>query len=443
MPVGDLLAFPNVSAFAIALDDSSAHRITGNGSFRLFDTTAQSILISWHAATQPAYKISIDADSRKYHRSTNTKLPAVWRTRDGVYPWITIDSLQMINEKPFYIEFAGPGKFRVINWEEGKLATSGVEMLMKMEGNETTEKLMSSQDAIDKKLKIRGVTMEVWGNEWSKKGLTACKGNFGDYPQATNRLLTEKDLANVTTLDLCIMRNEIFGRHGYIFKSHDLKARFEGRYWYKPRFANVEDQLTDIEKQNIKLIVAREDYMYRTRPLTEMMKGLPLLSLPLSPESDFGERVDIPANIENPDGFVWEDNSWGADQQKLVGLLPDTSRFYGVIWYAPANLGLVYGNEPMLTTFDKKFKRIGSTALTVSVLLDPGGECNTDETSSAILNEDLSFSAHFHATITCSNFDNDGTDHGSTTSEREEGFEGRIGKDGMISVKITVPRQQN
>lgn len=39
---------------------------------------------------------------------------------------------------------------------------------------------------------------------------------MGQYPFASERLLTEDDLAGRSAYDLKIMRNEIFARHGYI-----------------------------------------------------------------------------------------------------------------------------------------------------------------------------------------------------------------------------------
>jgi hypothetical protein len=55
--------------------------------------------------------------------------------------------------------------------------------------------------------------------------------------------------------DLDVMRNEIFAEYGFIFKSPKWKQYFEKQPWYKPRFDNVDDQLTEIDKYNIKFIL--------------------------------------------------------------------------------------------------------------------------------------------------------------------------------------------
>jgi hypothetical protein len=50
------------------------------------------------------------------------------------------------------------------------------------------------------------------------------------------------------------MRNEIFARHGYIFKTNDMKLYFESQAWYSPKYEDVTSFLTEIEKGNIELI---------------------------------------------------------------------------------------------------------------------------------------------------------------------------------------------
>lgn len=54
------------------------------------------------------------------------------------------------------------------------------------------------------------------------------------------------------------MRNEIMARHGYSFKSADLKKHFESQLWYFPLFTQVTDQLSDIEDANVKFIQSHE-----------------------------------------------------------------------------------------------------------------------------------------------------------------------------------------
>jgi len=76
----------------------------------------------------------------------------------------------------------------------------------------------------------------------------------GLYPQASTRRLTHNDLVSMSEWQLKIMRNEIFARHGYIFKAAAMKNYFNQQSWYQPKFNDVSHLLTPIESKNIKLI---------------------------------------------------------------------------------------------------------------------------------------------------------------------------------------------
>lgn len=88
---------------------------------------------------------------------------------------------------------------------------------------------------------------------------TTYSGVQGDYPEASKQLLTANDLRYTSKEVLIIMRNEIFARHGYIFKRDDLYNHFAKKPWYNPQHEDVSHLLTHIEKENIRLIKAFED----------------------------------------------------------------------------------------------------------------------------------------------------------------------------------------
>ena len=75
---------------------------------------------------------------------------------------------------------------------------------------------------------------------------------------ASERLLIEKDLTGLSKNDLKIMRNEIYARYGYIFKTSDMKEHFESQSWYNPQHTDVTSKLTDIEKVNVAFIKEHE-----------------------------------------------------------------------------------------------------------------------------------------------------------------------------------------
>ncbi|MBC6411257.1 MAG: YARHG domain-containing protein [Ekhidna sp.] len=66
---------------------------------------------------------------------------------------------------------------------------------------------------------------------------------------------------HLTIEDLDIMRNEIFAEYGYKFKTKKWQTYFSQMDWYDPRFENVDDQLTDIDRHNIKVILGMRKKM--------------------------------------------------------------------------------------------------------------------------------------------------------------------------------------
>jgi hypothetical protein len=75
---------------------------------------------------------------------------------------------------------------------------------------------------------------------------------------ASTSLLKEKDIANMFKGDLVVIRNTIYARHGYAFKSKPLRAFFEKQDWYVPIKTDIKNELTEIEKQNIALLLMYE-----------------------------------------------------------------------------------------------------------------------------------------------------------------------------------------
>ena len=80
----------------------------------------------------------------------------------------------------------------------------------------------------------------------------------GKYPEGSTRLLTDEDVAGKSPRELKIMKNEIYARHGYIFKTPELKSYFESQPWYKPTSDDVTNLLSNIEIQNAAFIKGYE-----------------------------------------------------------------------------------------------------------------------------------------------------------------------------------------
>ena len=76
----------------------------------------------------------------------------------------------------------------------------------------------------------------------------------GDYPQGSTRLLDHSDLQNLTMKEIRILKNEIFARHGYIFKNKELANHFNAQPWYSAMYSDVSGLLSKTEQQNVDFI---------------------------------------------------------------------------------------------------------------------------------------------------------------------------------------------
>ncbi|MFY1048209.1 YARHG domain-containing protein [Chryseobacterium sp. GP-SGM7] len=71
---------------------------------------------------------------------------------------------------------------------------------------------------------------------------------------ASKQKLSEKDIKNLRKLDLEIIKNSVFARHGYSFKKQTYRNFFEQTDWYIPVSNNVDNELSPMEKENIALL---------------------------------------------------------------------------------------------------------------------------------------------------------------------------------------------
>jgi hypothetical protein len=71
--------------------------------------------------------------------------------------------------------------------------------------------------------------------------------------------LQEGVLGDMFAEDLRVLRNEIYARHGRIFKDPDLQKYFLAQTWYKPNPDFKDDQLNEIEAANLAKIKEAEE----------------------------------------------------------------------------------------------------------------------------------------------------------------------------------------
>ena len=71
---------------------------------------------------------------------------------------------------------------------------------------------------------------------------------------ASKQKLSEKDLKNLRKLDMEIIKNSVYARHGYSFRKETFRNFFEQTEWYIPVSNNVEKDLSPMEKENVALL---------------------------------------------------------------------------------------------------------------------------------------------------------------------------------------------
>jgi TolB-like protein len=80
-------------------------------------------------------------------------------------------------------------------------------------------------------------------------------------PYSSTRELANNDLRSLTKQELRLARNEIYARHGRVFKDQALQRYFDSKSWYKNLSKlplGTEPTLTKLERSNIELIQAYE-----------------------------------------------------------------------------------------------------------------------------------------------------------------------------------------
>jgi hypothetical protein len=75
----------------------------------------------------------------------------------------------------------------------------------------------------------------------------------------STEVLTEETLSGLFTEDLRILRNEIFARHGRVFKDAELQKYFVSQAWYQPNPEFKDDQLNETEFKNLSAIKSAEE----------------------------------------------------------------------------------------------------------------------------------------------------------------------------------------
>ena len=78
----------------------------------------------------------------------------------------------------------------------------------------------------------------------------------------SSRYYSYDELSSMSTYDLYLARNEIYARHGRMFKDPNLQAYFNNKTWYTPIYTpeqwDATQSIADVESKNAALMLEVE-----------------------------------------------------------------------------------------------------------------------------------------------------------------------------------------
>ncbi|MEQ8906813.1 YARHG domain-containing protein [Ekhidna sp.] len=110
-----------------------------------------------------------------------------------------------------------------------------------------------------KSIRYYDFTKFILIDESNFKGCFAWRISNASYSDEHNMWVAD----HLSIEDLDIMRNEIFAEYGYKFKSEKWQKYFSKQPWYTPKYDDVNDMLTEIDKANVKFILKIKEQMER------------------------------------------------------------------------------------------------------------------------------------------------------------------------------------
>lgn len=100
----------------------------------------------------------------------------------------------------------------------------------------------------------------------------------GDMELFENKAISEQMLRGLSLHELRLLRNEIYARHGRMFRAPWLDQYFNSQPWYLPDENFKDEELSGIDKQNVETIVRVEKRIHEelsSKPVTRaLLEGL-------------------------------------------------------------------------------------------------------------------------------------------------------------------------
>ena len=152
-----------------------------------------------------------------------------------------------------------PKKVTALDWANAKAITTFESGLTKADLQQRAvvvkARMASGRGTSEDEIELRLLSKRL--GQWQSKS-KANRSPLED-PTLLDKQLTKAQLDNMSRRDLRLLRNTIYARHGYQFKSELLQTHFDDLVWYEadPKFTSA--RLTRIDWRNTKLIKSVEN----------------------------------------------------------------------------------------------------------------------------------------------------------------------------------------
>jgi len=110
-------------------------------------------------------------------------------------------------------------------------------------------------------LRIQGISAKLYEAERDEVSVSVSDTIISEFPMFywNEKNYPEILIWNMSQMDLRYIRNLIYAKHGYIFKSEELRTIYENFTWYNRNFEFSEGNFTNNEKQLLENIQRREN----------------------------------------------------------------------------------------------------------------------------------------------------------------------------------------
>lgn len=141
-------------------------------------------------------------------------------------------------------------------------------------------------------------------------------------------------IKNLNLDELRKLRNTIFAKHGYCFKSQDLQKHFSRFQWYQCKYKNVDSFLTKLDKKNIKFVQSQERGKKTSKWIDKKLNQAKKIIIKYKNNNDLHALyLTKMKNVNNPLFFTREKNKKFLEMQVLFSGLCDPENVKAVEKY--------------------------------------------------------------------------------------------------------------